>query len=65
MRLQDMHIEHMANMENPIDAETAREDLGPMMFMSSEVRQKLFVSVIEAIIMFVVSYISITVAAIY
>ena len=56
MRLQDTPIERTGNMENLIDAEMAREGLGRMTFMSSEVRKKLFVCLMEAIIMFVVSY---------
>lgn len=56
MRQQDTPIERTGNMENLIDAEMAREDLGPMTFMSLEVRKKLFVCLIEAIILFIVSY---------
>ena len=56
VRLQDTPIERTGNMENLIDAEMAREDLGRMTFMSLEVRKKLFVCLIEAIILFVVSY---------
>ena len=56
VRLQDTPIERTGNMENLIDAEMAREGLGRMTFMSSEVRKKLFVCLMEAIIMFVVSY---------
>ena len=56
MRLQDTPIERTGNMENLIDAEMAREGLGRMTFTSSEVRKKLFVCLMEAIIMCVVSY---------
>ena len=56
VRLQDTPIERTGNMENLIDAEMAREGLGRMTFMSSEVRKKLFVCLMEAIIMCVVSY---------
>ena len=56
VRLQDTPIERTGNMENLIDAEMAREGLGRTTFMSSEVRKKLFVCLMEAIIMFVVSY---------
>ena len=54
MRLQDTPIERTGNMENLIDAEMAREDLGRMTYMSLEVRKKLFVCLMEAIIIFVV-----------
>ena len=40
MRQQDTPIERTGNMENLIDAEMAREDLGRMTFMSLEVRKK-------------------------
>lgn len=40
VRLQDTPIERTGNMENLIDAEMAREDLGRMTFMSLEVRKK-------------------------
>lgn len=48
MRLQDTPIERTGNMENLIDAEMAREDLGRMTYMSLEVRKKLFVCLMEA-----------------
>lgn len=56
VRQQDTPIERTGNMENLIDAEMAREDLGRMTYMSLEVRKKLFVCLTEAIILFVVSY---------